>query len=114
MSEKVLRLKIDSIEEYLSLFDGVFQLTETEKEVLAQFIRIHRTLISSGLDVNPFSTDMKKRVAEELGRDNFNTLNNYIKSMKDKRAILPVDDGYSINPILVPKENESRIIINIE
>lgn len=114
MSEKRLRLKVNTIEEYLSIFDGIFNLTETEKTILGEFIKVEKTLDRNRLDINPFSTDMKKKVSDRLGRDDFNTLNNYIKNFKDKKAILSTDDGYRINPVLMPKENESRIIINLD
>jgi len=109
MKGKETNVKISSTFQYIQLLNGIFGLTDTEIEVLAAFIDQHKLVRKAGLKLNPFFTEMKKKVAEKLGRDDFNTLNNYIKRMHDKRAIKKIDDGYVIHPILVPNNDKSII-----
>ena len=111
---KRIKVPINSIRDYIELFNGLFGLTESEIEVLSEFIRMDLSLQNSGKDdVNPFTTDIKKRVAENLERDNFNTLNTYIKRLKDKKAISPTNEGYEINRILIPT-NDDKIEIQLK
>lgn len=110
---KKIAVKIDSLRDYIELFNGVFGLTKSEINVLTEFLRVKLSLDRANKDKNPFSTDMKKRVAEKLNRDNFNTLNTYIKRLKDKGAISPVENGYEIHHILIPSsDNKIQIKIN--
>jgi len=111
---KRIKVPINSIRDYIELFNGLFGLTESEIEVLTEFVRMNLSLENAGKgDVNTFSTDIKKRVAENLDRDNFNTLNTYIKRLKDKKAISPTNEGYEINRILIPT-NDDKIEIHVQ
>lgn len=96
---KQYKITIDGIEDYISFYNGIFNLSPTEINILAEFVKIDRDLKSANVDINPFSTDMKKKVAKQLGRNDFNTLNNYIKSLCEKGAISSVEDGYKIHPM---------------
>lgn len=110
---KKYSVKINRTEDYIDIFNGIFKLSKTEKEILAEFIDVYLSLRTSSLNINPFSTDMKKRVAKRLDRDNFNTLNNYIKKLCEKKAISPTTDGYEINAMLIP-QNEDRIEFHLD
>lgn len=96
---------------YLQLLNGVLKLTDMEMRVLADFIDRYKKLQAADLDVNPFSTDNKKKVAEKQGRDDFNTLNYYIQKLRDKGAIKPVDDGYEIPEFLIPGEEDEIVFV---
>jgi len=102
---KRISVPIDNLSDYIELFNGIFDLTGSEIEVLTEFLRVKLSLDNAGKDQNAFSTDMKKRVANKLERDNFNSLNTYIKRLKDKGAIKPTNEGYEIHRILVPTNN---------
>jgi hypothetical protein len=102
--ERVIKISIDSIEDYLTLFDGIFKFTDTEKEILCEFIKAHYSVVSNNLDINAFSTVIKKKIAKRLDRENFYTLNTYIKRLKDKKAIIEVEGGYEINKVLLPNK----------
>ena len=110
---KQITVPINSLRDYIELFNGIFELTKSEINVLTEFLRIKLSLDKSGKDVNAFSTEMKKRVAKKLNRDNFNSLNTYIKRLKDKGAIKPTNEGYSIHRILIPT-NDNKIQITLK
>ena len=110
---KKITVPINSIRDYLELFNGIFGLTNSEIGVLTEFVRMKLSLEKAGEDKNPFSAEMKKKIAEELGRDDFNSLNTYIKRLKDKSAISPTQSGYKIHPILVPTD-DNKIEITLK
>ena len=64
--------------------------------VLSKFIDLSDT-------VNLCSTENKKVVADSLEIKDYNTLNNYVKKLKDKGAIKKTKDGYKLSPILKPQ-----------
>lgn len=111
--EKTLRIPIRSTETYVSLFNFIFDLTKIERKVLAAFIDIYTDLSKLSVNINPFSTEVKKKVAEKLNRKDFNTLNNYIKTLHDKGAIQKTNIGYEINKILIPS-NEDKIVFELK
>lgn len=113
MSQKVIRFKISNPEHYLRLFNGIYALTLSERKVLAEFILVYLTIKKMDLKINPFSTDMKKRVARRLGKDNFHSLNTYIKALADKKAITKIKGGYRINPHLIPG-GEDEVVFRIK
>ena len=102
--EKRVKIKVNTVRKYLALFNGIFKLTPKEQEVLAVFISIHKKLIEKEVQLNAFSTEMKKEAADTLGKDDFNTLNIYIKRLSDKKAITKTPDGYKIHRLLVPND----------
>jgi hypothetical protein len=106
MKGKKTRVRIGSTAQYIQLLNGIFYLTDMEIRILAMFIDTHKKVTDAGLDINAFSTEMKKKVAERLGRENFNTLNNYIKSMHDKKAIVKTSEGYDVQNLLIPDSDE--------
>lgn len=114
MKEKTMTIPIRDTYNYVRLFNGLIGLTDMETTILAEFIDLKLALNKAGLSVNAFSTDMKKKVAENLGRDDFNTLNHYIKNIADKGAITKTDAGYEIRDILIPTGEKEKIsfIIN--
>ena len=109
---KKFNITIADTKDYIETFNGIFGLSDTEMQVLAEFVDIYLSLKNSSLNINPFSTDMKKKVAEKLGRDDFNTLNNYIKSLKEKQAISKSVGGYQIHPLLIPM-GEQKVEFNL-
>lgn len=109
--KKKINVNADNTTKYLQLFNGMFDLTDMELTVLATFIDVHERVEEAGLDVGPFSTEIRKQVAKELGRDDFTTLNNYIKKLADKKAILRKDKGYSIHPFLKPLGEDQIVFV---
>lgn len=109
--QKRLGAKADTTFKYLQLLNGILKLTDMEMKVLADFIDRYKKLQEADLDVNPFSTDNKKKVAEMQGRDDFNTLNHYIQKLRDKGAIIPTDDGYKIREALIPGDEDEIVFV---
>jgi hypothetical protein len=97
---KPIKIKAQTTFKYLSFFNGLFKLTENELKVLA-------ALIDNTTEVNLCSAANKKKIAELLEIKDHNTLNNYVKRLKDKKAILKDKANYKLNPMLV---KQNRII----
>lgn len=114
MARKTVKVKISDTAKYLGLFNGIFKLTDTEIQILAAFMDLQASLDSSGMGVNAFSTPMKKKVARDLGREDFNTLNVYIKSLTDKKVLSKVKDGYKVHPLLLPKKDEEELLFSLQ
>ena len=106
MTRKIT-VNIDSTYKYLQLWNGIFNLTNTELKVLSTFIDIEEITE----DKNLCSIQNKKEVARNLGIKDPNTLNNYIKKFKDKRVITKDNGTYELNKLLNPDTN--KIDINI-
>jgi predicted transcriptional regulator len=97
-SMKTLKIKVDSTLKYLQVFNGILELTDKELLVLSKFIDLSDT-------VNLCSTENKKAVAKSLNMEDHNTLNNYVKKLKDKGAIKKNKNGYALSPILLPQKS---------
>lgn len=111
--QKILKVPATTTLQYLQLFNGLFELTTKEMEVLAAFVTLHLHLKKVGVMANVFSSDMKKKVAEQLGFDNWNHLNVYIKQLRDKKAIRKIPGGYDIHPFLIPA-GEKEIVFRLK
>lgn len=75
-----LKINTDTTLKYIQVFNGILELTQKELVVLAEFIDI-------GDPSNICTVETKQIVASNLGFTDFNTLNNYIKRLKDKKAL---------------------------
>ena len=113
MKSKIVKVRFSTVEHYIRLFNGIYDLTQSEIRVLGQFVLVYLNLQKINSDKNPFSKEMKQLVAKRLGKDNYHTLNTYIKALADKGAIKKEDTGYGINPHLIPT-GESEIIFRIK
>ena len=99
------RIKINpqTTYQFLQVFNGILELTDKELEVLSNFIDLSTT-------VNLCSSENKKLVANKLNIENPNTLNIYVKRLKDKGAIQKTKNGYTLSKLL---ERNSQVIIEI-
>jgi DNA-binding MarR family transcriptional regulator len=88
-----IKIAADSTYKYLQVFNGIFELTDKELLVLSYLIDLKKT-------TNLCSAKNKKLVAEKLGIQDYSTLNNYVKRLKDKGAIITTPDGYKLTPVL--------------
>lgn len=113
MKQKRIGIKIRSTAHYIKLFNGVFNLTDTEIKILGAFIDEYKKIEEAGLDLNMFSTALKKKVAKRLGRDDFNTLNNYIKNLHDKGVLTKIVDGYEVVSTLIPN-GEDEVVFKLK
>lgn len=88
-----MNIRTDTTQKFLQIFNGILELTDTELKVLAEFIDCSET-------VNLCSPVNKKKVSEKLEIKDHNTLNNYVKRLKDKGAITQTKNGYELASIL--------------
>lgn len=105
---KVVRITLRNTKQYLRVLNGMFELTNKEMAVLAAFLDKHKELKDLGISV--FSAEVKKQIAESLGIEDFNTLNVYIKRLKDKNALVYNDGSYFFNKLIVKRPKEKRVI----
>jgi len=112
MANRELNIKINTTEQFVKLFNGFFDMTHKEIEIISRFIEQYQLLKDTG--INAFSTESKKKVAKALDMDDYNHLNIYLKKLADKKAIKRMDSGYRINPILMPLEKDDKFIITIK
>ena len=108
MINKKITINIDSTLKYLQLWNGIFNLTDKEMEILAAFIDI-QTITS---EENLCSVKNKREVARIVGIKDYNTLNNYIKRFKDKKVMQKSDGNYNLNTFLNPETNS--VTVNIK
>tara|TARA_R110000824_G_scaffold20142_4_gene76447 strand:- start:5627 stop:5959 length:333 start_codon:yes stop_codon:yes gene_type:complete len=108
MKEKKITVSIDTTIKYLQLWNGIFNLTDKEVEILSAFIDVQN--ITN--ELNLCSVKNKREVARIVGVKDYNTLNNYIKRFKDKRVIQKANGDYSLNSFLNP--DIDKVIVNIK
>ncbi len=88
-----LKVKTDNVLQYLQVFNGIFNLTDKELEILALFVEFG--------DKNDLcNIDSKKSVAKTMNIEDPNTLNSYVKRLKDKKAITQSNNKYKLSDIL--------------
>ena len=105
--KKKLTIKINSTYKYLQVWNGIFNLTNKELEILSVFIDVQ----STSKEKNLSSMSNKKEVAEKLLIKDPNTLNNYIKKFKDKGVLRVKNNNYTLNNLLDP--NTDTVEINL-
>ena len=107
--KKKIKAKITDTKGYIGVLNGMFNLTDKEMEVLAAFIDKEKEL--RHVKVDPFSSAVKKMIATSLGIEDHNTLNVYIKRLKDKNVIRQSGNTYQIAGVLKRYENEESVEI---
>tara|TARA_Y100001973_G_C5140930_1_gene302876 strand:+ start:315 stop:659 length:345 start_codon:yes stop_codon:yes gene_type:complete len=103
-----ITINADTTLKYVQVWNGIFNLTNKELEVLSLFIDIHKTVDIRNICHNK----IKQVVAAKLDIRDANTLNNYIKKLKDKGAIRKVESIYVLTPILNPNIKTVEVNIN--
>ena len=101
---KKIQINANSTLKAIQLWNGIFELTSMELEVLSSLLDINT-------GANLCSASNKKKVAKLLEIEDYRTLNNYVKRLKDKRAILHEDKVYKINSLL--DLNTNTVEVNI-
>tara|TARA_R110002020_G_scaffold74752_3_gene190969 strand:- start:247 stop:576 length:330 start_codon:yes stop_codon:yes gene_type:complete len=107
MKKKKITVNINSTYKYLQLWNGIFKLTDKELTILSAFIDVN----IATKDANICSVKNKKEVAKIIGIKDYNTLNNYVKSFKDKGVVIK-KSSYTLNPFLHPDTDAVEIKIN--
>jgi len=108
MANREIEVNIKRTEHFVRLFNGIFDLTKKEMQVMSAFIDQYVKLQGTG--ISAFSTESKKAVAKRLKMDDYNALNIYLQKLVKKRVIVK-NDEYEINPLLLPlRSNEENIV----
>jgi len=105
--KKTIRVNIDTTYKYLQIWNGIFNLTDKELEILSAFIDTQEIT----QEVNICSVGNKKQVARMVGIKDYNTLNNYIKKFKDKGVMLKSMNTYKLNSVFNTDTESIEIII---
>jgi hypothetical protein len=115
MTNKQITIRnIDSVGKYLRIFNGVFNLTPAELDVLEQIVLRQLRQIKAGNSADVFSPGAKAAIAAQLKMAHPYHMNNYVKKLRDKGAILSAPDGQLlVHPWLMPK-GEKQIVINLQ
>ena len=100
-----IKINTNTTFKYLQVFNGILELTQKELLILAEFIDVGDT-------TDLCTIETKKQVAANVGLEDFNTLNNYIKRLKDKGALVSRGSKYSPMPYLIPKTQTTINIIH--
>jgi hypothetical protein len=77
-----LQFKNATVPKAIRLLNGMFNLTDTEIDILVRFIEYEMNTGSYA-----FSTDSKKQIANEMGKSDYVFLNTYIAKLKSKQVI---------------------------
>tara|TARA_B100000963_G_scaffold158690_1_gene138081 strand:- start:2124 stop:2435 length:312 start_codon:yes stop_codon:yes gene_type:complete len=99
---RTIKIKADSTFRFLQVFNGILELTDKELLVLSKFVDNQEDGFCSAAS--------KRKVAEEIGILDPNTLNNYVKRLKDKGAIVKGKSGYKLSQLLKP---DAKVTIEI-
>lgn len=103
---KKIQIPINSNYKYAQFWNGIFNMTPKELNVLVAFLEC-------STDYDNFCTlKDKKEVAKKLGIKDKNTLNNYIKKLKDKNVLKYKGGSYSLNKLLNPLNGDLQISIS--
>ena len=100
-----IEIKANSIYKRLQIWNGIFDLTNKELEVVSAFIKVNMKTKRRNL----CSKKNKDEVASLLEFEDPNTLNNYIKRLKDKGAFTYKKGIYNVNKLLNPKITKIEI-----
>lgn len=87
---------------YLELLNGILKLTPRELDSLLLFIEFDPEVACS--------MQARKHVADRMNFKNVSVLNNYVKSLKDKKVIYKDETGvYRYNHIVKPSDSIEQL-----
>lgn len=109
MEEKSIVLKVNEgnyIRSYLQLFVHVLKLTDKELQVLEYIVMMYYEA-----NYNFLSSQNRIFLTQKMGFKSVMNLNNYIKSLKDKKVIIKKEGIYIVNPLLIPPKRDALVKI---
>ena len=107
MKKRKITVNIDSTYKYVQLWNGIFNLTNKEIQILSTFIDVQNITE----EINLCSVKNKREVARMIGIKDPNTLNNYIKRFKEKGVMLKSMNTYKLNSVFNSDTESIEIII---
>ena len=103
---KKITIPINSNYKYLQFWNGIFNMTPKELNILSLFLECANDY------EDLCNLDNKKCVALALGFRDKNTLNNYIKKLKDKNVFIVKKNCYTLNKFLNPNNGNVQVSIS--
>ena len=103
-----ITINADTTTKQISFWNGIFDLTKKEIEVLSALIDAE-SITNTG---NIADVKNKKAAARSIGISDYNTLNNYIKRLKDKKVLAIKDNNYTLHTLLNSDTTYVEIQIN--
>jgi hypothetical protein len=104
---KIVKVKVDPIVGYITLWNGTWRLTDMEVSVLSEFLRSYLNFRKEGLK-EPylskflFSTENKKEIKSKVENLSEQGLANYIASLKRKNIIIEKDGVSMLDERVIP------------
>lgn len=109
MGTKVIRLNStasDALKTQLKILNGIANLTPKELEVLEALIRHD--------PVNPATTEVRKKIVEEMNFPHTQSLNNIIRALKMKGVLIRKPyGGYEYHSLLPTLNNFNQIVFQL-
>ena len=102
-----IKINADTTIKQISIWNGIFDLTKKELEVLSNLIDAEELLQTD----NIADIENKKIAAVNMGISDYNTLNNYIKRLKDKKVLVLKNNNYNLHPLLNLNTTHVEILI---
>lgn len=102
-----ITIKAETTIKRLGIWNGIFNLTKKELEVISALVDAE-AISNTG---NVAAVENKKVAAQTVGIEDYNTLNNYIKRLKDKKALILKGNIYILHTLL--RENTKYVEISI-
>lgn len=103
-----ITINADTTIKQISFWNGIFDLTKKEIEVLANLVDAE-SITNTG---NIADVKNKRAAARNMGISDYNTLNNYIKRLKDKKALAVTNNNYTLHTLLNSDTTYVEIYIN--
>tara|TARA_R100000365_G_C2743494_1_gene72238 strand:- start:1438 stop:1773 length:336 start_codon:yes stop_codon:yes gene_type:complete len=104
MKKKQMILNLNGYITYIRLISSVFKFTDKECEVLANLLEYSSTKLNA---------TSRKYASRKLNISK-HALNNHIKNIKDKGALIKGEgDNYSFHPLLIIDDDQEQLIIMI-
>lgn len=108
MRKREFKIAVDNeyfYSSYLDVMNGIFKLTDKEKEILSWFMDREYFYNKEMIKRSIFDKSNRKLAAEQL-LITPHYLNNYIKSLKDKNMIIKTKRGLEINSnVYIDRDN---------
>tara|TARA_R100000353_G_scaffold59437_1_gene47176 strand:- start:171 stop:527 length:357 start_codon:yes stop_codon:yes gene_type:complete len=91
-----ITINADTTTKQISIWNGIFDLTKKEIQVISNLIDAEAVTRTG----NIADVKNKRAAARNMGISDYNTLNNYIKRLKDKKALIVKNNNYTLHPLL--------------
>ena len=103
---KKITIPVDSNYKYVQFWNGIFNMTPKELDILILFLECAKDY------EDMCNIGNKQCVAKAIGFKDKNTLNNYVKKLKDKNVFIVKRNSYTLNKLLNPKNGSIQISLS--